>query len=152
MSGQFVAHVLFGWALTYPLMGPIVKSSAHGWMLRFPVAMTIATFFGVQASNWRRPSKAFHDVMAQPAPHGSYLRRSIKVVPSLIYITFNIYRNISQSGGTRSAISFTRTGIHSQKCTSMINQQPSKRLTHALTTQCIDHAFALIVSKQKTTH
>ena len=78
MSGQFVAHVLFGWALTYPFMGPIVKSSLHGWMLRFPVAMTFATFLGVQASNWQRPSKAFHEIMSQPAPHGSYLRRSIK--------------------------------------------------------------------------
>ena len=78
MSGQFVSHVLFGWALTYPLMGPIVKSSLHGWMLRFPVAMTFATFLGVQASNWQRPSKTFHEIMSQPAPHGSYLRRSLK--------------------------------------------------------------------------
>jgi hypothetical protein len=78
MSGQFVAHVIFGWALTYPLMGPIVKSHMHGWMLRFPVAMTVATFLGVQASNWQRPSKTFHELMSQPAPHGSYLRRSIK--------------------------------------------------------------------------
>lgn len=78
MSGQFLAHVLFGWALTYPLMGPIVKSSLHGWMFRFPVAMTVATFLGVQASNWQRPSSTFHEIMSQPAPHGSYLRRSLK--------------------------------------------------------------------------
>jgi hypothetical protein len=78
MSGQFVAHALFGWLLTYPLMGPIVKSSAHGWMLRFPVAMTLATFLGIQASNWQRPSKVFHEIMAQPAPHGSYLRKTLK--------------------------------------------------------------------------
>ncbi len=78
MSGQAVAHVLVAWGLTYPLMGPIVKSSAHGWMLRFPVAMTIATFLGLQASNWGRPSRVFHEIMSQPAPHGSYLRRSIK--------------------------------------------------------------------------
>ena len=70
--------MIFGWALTYPLMGPIVKSSVHGWMLRFPVAATVATFLGVQASNWQRPSKVFHEIMAQPAPHGSYLRRSLK--------------------------------------------------------------------------
>jgi hypothetical protein len=78
MSGQFIAHIIFGWGLTYPLMGPIVKSSLHGWMLRFPVAMTIATFLGVQAANWARPSRVFHEIVSQPAPHGSYLRRSLK--------------------------------------------------------------------------
>jgi hypothetical protein len=79
MSGQFAAHVVIGWGLTFPLMGPVVRSATHGWMLRFPVAMTIATFLGIQASNWQRPSKTFHEIMAQPAPHGSYLRKSIKV-------------------------------------------------------------------------
>ena len=79
MSGQFFAHVIVGWGLTFPLMGPIVKSSAHGFYLRFPVAMTFATFLAVQASNWQRPCKAFHEIMAQPAPHGSYLRRTVKV-------------------------------------------------------------------------
>lgn len=90
MSGQFVAHVLFGWALTYPLMGPIVKSAAHGWMLRFPVAMTVATFLGVQASNWQRPSRIFHEIMSQPAPHGSYLRRSIKVSNQRTYFIYSL--------------------------------------------------------------
>lgn len=80
MSGQFAAHVLVGWGLTFPLMGPIVRSATHGWYLRFPVAMTIATFLGIQASNWQRPSKVFHEIMSQPAPHGSYLRRSVKVI------------------------------------------------------------------------
>ena len=79
MSGQAVAHVIIGWGLTFPFMGPIVKSSAHGWYLRFPVAMTFATFLSVQASNWQRPCKTFHEIMAQPAPHGSYLRRTLKV-------------------------------------------------------------------------
>lgn len=79
MSGQFAAHAIAGWLFAYPLMGPIVKSSAHGVWLRLPVALTIATFLGVQATNWQRPSKSFHEVMSQPAPHGSYLRKSIKV-------------------------------------------------------------------------
>ena len=47
LSGQAVAHVLFGWLATFPLMGPIVRSSAHGWLLRFPVTLTIATFMSV---------------------------------------------------------------------------------------------------------
>ena len=79
MSGQAVAHIIFGFALTFPLMGPIVKSGAHTMYLRFPVAITIATFMAVQASNWQRPSKPFHELMAQPAPHGSYLRKTLKV-------------------------------------------------------------------------
>ena len=69
---------MVGWALVFPLMGPIVKSATHGWMLRFPVALTIATFLGVQASSWERPNKAFHDLMSQPAPHGSYLRKTMR--------------------------------------------------------------------------
>ena len=47
LSGQSVAHFAFGWALTFPLMGPIVRSAAHGWMLRFPVALSFATFLAV---------------------------------------------------------------------------------------------------------
>ncbi len=78
MSGQAVAHVLFGWLATFPLMGPIVRSSAHGWYLRFPVTLTIATFMSVQASNWQRPNRIYHEIVSQPAPHGSYLRRSLK--------------------------------------------------------------------------
>ena len=59
-------------------MGPIIKNGPHNWMLRLPPTLTIATFLGVQASAWERPSKTFHDLVSQPAPHGSYLRRSIK--------------------------------------------------------------------------
>ena len=46
-SGQFVWHTAVGWGLTFPLMGPIVKSATHGWMLRLPAALSIATFLGV---------------------------------------------------------------------------------------------------------
>jgi hypothetical protein len=78
MSGQFFAHILFGWGLTYPIMGPIIKNAHYAWWLRFPVALSLATFLGVQASNWQRPCKPFHEIMSQPAPHGSYLRRTLK--------------------------------------------------------------------------
>ncbi len=69
---------MVGWGLTFPLMGPIVRSATHGWMLRLPPALCFATFLSVQGSAWERPSKQFHDLMAQPAPHGSYLRKSVK--------------------------------------------------------------------------
>jgi hypothetical protein len=78
MSGQFVAHILVGWGVTYPLMGPIIKNFQINWWFRLPAALTFATFLGVQASNWQRPCKPFHEIMAQPAPHGSYLRRTVK--------------------------------------------------------------------------
>ena len=78
LSGQFVLHTAVGWGMCFPLMGPIIKSATHGWYLRLPVALSFATFLGVQASSWERPSQSFHDLMCQPAPHGSYLRRSIK--------------------------------------------------------------------------
>ena len=67
-----------GWLATFPLMGPIVRSTAHGWLLRFPVSLTISLFLMVQASNWDRPNKVFHEIVAQPAPHGTYLRRSLR--------------------------------------------------------------------------
>ena len=47
LSGQFAAHTLIGYMLVFPLMGPIVKGAAHGWMLRLPPTLTIATFLGV---------------------------------------------------------------------------------------------------------
>ena len=69
---------MFGYGASIVLMGPVIKSATHGWMLRLPSTLVIATFMGVQAANWQRPSKPFHELMSQPAPHGSYLRRSIK--------------------------------------------------------------------------
>ena len=47
LSGQFTAHTMFGWLLSFPLMGPIVRSSIHGWYLRFPFALVIGTFLGI---------------------------------------------------------------------------------------------------------
>ena len=47
LSTQTVAHFGFGYALTFPLMGPIVRSATHGWMLRFPVALSFATTLAV---------------------------------------------------------------------------------------------------------
>ena len=78
LSGQFVAHSLVGWFMCYPLCGPIVKGPHVGWMLRLPFALTFATFLGVQASAWERKNKTFHELISQPAPHGSYLRRTCK--------------------------------------------------------------------------
>ena len=75
---QMLIHTCAGWALTYPLMGPILRAQAQNFILRTPAALTFATFLGVQSANWQRPSRTFHEIVSQPAPHGSYLRRSLK--------------------------------------------------------------------------
>ncbi len=40
--------------------------------------MVIATFLNVQSANWARPNQYFHEIVSQPAPHGTYVRRSLK--------------------------------------------------------------------------
>ena len=75
---QFFLHTTAGWMLTYPLMGPILRAQAQNFILRLPAALSFATFLGVQSANWQRPSQTFHEIVSQPAPHGSYLRRSLK--------------------------------------------------------------------------
>merc|ERR1711935_123299 len=67
-----------GWGLAYLFLGPIVRGPAIGWTQRLPVALTIATFLGVQAAAWERPSTAFHELVSQPAPHVSFLRRTVR--------------------------------------------------------------------------
>ena len=67
-----------GYAATFFVMGPVIKSGAHGKFLRFPFAALFGQFIAIQFSNVPRPAPAFNDVMCQPSPHGSYLRRSIR--------------------------------------------------------------------------
>jgi hypothetical protein len=64
MSAQFVCHGIFGWGISFLVMGPLVRSTAHTWWLRLPVALTSATFLSIQASHWQRPCKPFHELMA----------------------------------------------------------------------------------------
>ena len=59
-------------------MGPITRSFVHSWTLRAPVGLALTLFFHQQSQYMPRRSKIFNELMAQPAPHGSYLRRSIK--------------------------------------------------------------------------
>ena len=78
LSGQFMAHSAVGSAATYLVLGLNIRGSAIGYVMRLPVALTIDTFLGVQAAAWERPSQTFHDLVSQPAPHGSYLRNTIR--------------------------------------------------------------------------
>ena len=78
LLSQGLIATAFGWGLTYPLMGPILRAQAQNFILRLPAALSFALFLSVQGANWQRPNKAFHEIMTQPAPHGSYLRRTLK--------------------------------------------------------------------------
>merc|ERR1719272_2152595 len=42
-----------GGRLAHQLVEGAVRSATHGWMLRIPPTLTIATFLSVQASNWQ---------------------------------------------------------------------------------------------------
>ena len=69
---------MFGWFSTYLLLGPIVRGVGISYTMRLPVALSVATFLGVQAAAWERPCNAFHELISQPAPHGSYMRKVVK--------------------------------------------------------------------------
>ncbi len=75
---QAVLHIGFGWLVTMPLMGPIIRGNGHSNVLRLIPTMAIAWTMSLKAGNWEVPCKPFHEAMAQPAPHGSYLRTSLK--------------------------------------------------------------------------
>ena len=78
LACQSAVNMAAGWFLTYPLMGPILRAQAQNQILRLPAALSFATFLSVQGANWQRPNRTFHEIVSQPAPHGSYLRRSLK--------------------------------------------------------------------------
>lgn len=73
-----MAHALFGWVGTYLVMGPLLRNVGHNYAMRIPISLSIATFMGVQAQTWERDSMVFHEIVSQPAPHGSYMRATIK--------------------------------------------------------------------------
>lgn len=64
LSGQFICHVVIGYIGTYPILGNMTKASTHHWFMRFPIAVSLAMFLGVQAQYWNRPNKIFHELMA----------------------------------------------------------------------------------------
>ena len=78
LSVQAFFNTGFAYLLTFPAMGPMLRSSTHNNLLRLPLTLTFMTFLQLQSSNWMVESKQFHEIMTQPAPHGSYLRRSLK--------------------------------------------------------------------------
>ena len=78
MSGQFIAHTAFAWFSCGFICGPLIKGPGQMWMIRLPFVLTVGTFLGVQAASWERPATQFHELVTQPAPHGSYLRRVLK--------------------------------------------------------------------------
>ena len=47
LATQSIIQMSAGWALTYPLMGPILRAQAQNFILRLPAALTFATFLAV---------------------------------------------------------------------------------------------------------
>ena len=81
LSSQVLIHASafgLGVLLSYPIMHPIISTSTHGFINRLPVAAMLGFFLSIQAGNWIRPNQYFHEIMAQPNPHGSYIRKVIR--------------------------------------------------------------------------
>ena len=47
LTAQTVICFGGGWLLTFPLMGPVVRSAIHGFALRLPWTMAFGTFFAL---------------------------------------------------------------------------------------------------------
>ena len=59
-------------------MGSFVRGSA-GWIqYQFPAWVALTLFFKIQRAVRDKPSQDFHDLVAQPNPHGSYVRNTIR--------------------------------------------------------------------------
>ena len=95
LSGQAIAHSAVGYLAAVFLMGAKVKGHAYSRHMRLPVAMSFATFLAVQSSSWERENKTFHDMVSQPAPHGSYFRRTLKENFPVWWhdVSANLYQN-----------------------------------------------------------
>ena len=44
---QAMCHLAVGYAATFPIMGPMLRSSTHNWILRLPLTLTLTTFLAV---------------------------------------------------------------------------------------------------------
>ena len=77
-SIYWVMNASAGIFTSYVLMGPVIKNLNIHFATRFAPAVTFAFFYGVQMAQWERPCKAFHEIVSQPAPHGTYVRTLIK--------------------------------------------------------------------------
>ena len=67
-----------GFALSYPIMSPIIRGSTHGYLSRMPVGFLLGFCLSHQSGFWCRPNQIFHEILTQPNPHGSYIRKLIK--------------------------------------------------------------------------
>ena len=78
MAVTQVSAALFGVALSHLTLYPIMIRTRHAILARWPFAFLFAGICCQVTGNWMRPNKHFHEIMAQPNPHGSYARKMIK--------------------------------------------------------------------------
>ena len=78
MACQTITSFGFGFALSYIIMSPTLRSPSNGYALRMPIGFLLSFFLTTQSGFWMRPSTQFHEIMAQPNPHGSYIRKVVR--------------------------------------------------------------------------
>lgn len=79
MRSQFMFSCMAGYAGAVLFWsGRHLSSKQHKWMLRLPVWLTFTSTMCLFMQNYPRHCQPYHDLMAQPAPHGSYLRRTVR--------------------------------------------------------------------------
>ena len=75
---QHSSAFALGVGLSYIVTMPVMKVHSIGFMHRMPVAILLGSFMTIQSGNWMRPNEVFHELMWQPNPHGTYVRKVIK--------------------------------------------------------------------------
>ena len=78
LAFQHTSAFLLGVGLSYIVMNPVIKVNQIGFIQRLPVAALFGTFFWIQSGNWMRSNEVFHEIIWQPNPHGSYVRKVIR--------------------------------------------------------------------------
>ena len=78
MSSQSIAHFLYAWGFSYLLTGPLLRGTNISYTFRFGPILCIGVWHANLAQNWKRPNPIFHEIITQPAPHGSYVRKSLR--------------------------------------------------------------------------
>ena len=78
MIWQTLSCFGLGYVATSIIMSPTIISPTNGYLLRLPMLAVLTSFLCVQSPHWMRPNQEFHEIMWQPNPHGSYVRKVVR--------------------------------------------------------------------------
>ncbi len=68
-----------GYLLAYPILGRFTRGVAHHSLtVNLGATIAIFTFLHLAYADFENKDKAFHEIMTQPNPHGSYVRKAIR--------------------------------------------------------------------------